>query len=218
MAKIPGSAGFPLIGDKSYDFYRDPIKFLNKNIVQYGSKMFYSRLLNKPTVFVGSNKAVQEMLNEKADDLEFGYKAFMGEVYGENILFANGREAEHLRHSLLQLFIPSAVTNYREIIDRTVEKIVMEVEFQDNKCPCVYSFMKRICTEICLSLFLDLDFNDAAQISKTIVSLTTTHWHGIISVPLPTKLPMTSGSTYSQVNKSSERDHLASNSVTVPKF
>lgn len=62
MATIPGSAGLPLIGDKSYEFYKDPVKFVNKYMQQYKSRLFIARFLNKPTVFIGSNSAVHEIL------------------------------------------------------------------------------------------------------------------------------------------------------------
>ena len=42
----------------------------------------------------------------------------------------------------------------------------------------VYPFFKRLCTEICLSIFLDLDFEISASLAEDIVQLTTTHWHG----------------------------------------
>lgn len=62
MAKVPGSAGLPLIGDKSYDFYRDPIKFQYKHMEHTKSTVFLSRFLNKPTIFIGSNNTLQEVL------------------------------------------------------------------------------------------------------------------------------------------------------------
>ena len=62
MANLPGSVGWPLLGDKSLDFYKDPVKFVEKYIEQYKSRVFASRFLNKATVFVCSNQGVQEVL------------------------------------------------------------------------------------------------------------------------------------------------------------
>ena len=42
----------------------------------------------------------------------------------------------------------------------------------------MYPFFKRLCTEICLSIFLGLDFEISASLAEDIVQLTTTHWHG----------------------------------------
>lgn len=196
MATIPGSVGLPILGDKSYKFYKDPIKFCQRNMSQYQSRMFYTRFLNKPTVFVGSNQAVRELLTEQQDCLELGYKEFMGEIYGDNILFSNGEDAHKIRESLKELFHPEAVDIYLLTIDTVVEKVIASIK--PNEPTCIYSLMKKLCTEICLSLFLGLNFEEASQTADTIVALTTTHWHGIISVPLPLKLPMTNGSTFSQ--------------------
>ncbi|OWF44545.1 uncharacterized protein LOC110458245 [Mizuhopecten yessoensis] len=196
MATIPGSVGLPVFGDKSYEFYKDPIKFCQKNISSHKSRLFYARFLNKPTAFICSNKAVQELLTVHNDSLELGYKAFMGEIFGDNILFSDGEDARTLRSSLKQLFTQESVDTYQLTIDSVVDKAVASINPKEPTC--VYSLMKKICTEICLSVFLGLNFSDASQTADTIVALTTTHWHGIISVPLPLKLPMTSGSTYSQ--------------------
>ena len=41
---------------------------------------------------------------------------------------------------------------------------------------CVYTFFKRLAVEMCLSLFLGLDFNQSD--ASIITELTTSHWHG----------------------------------------
>ncbi|XP_069139999.1 putative cytochrome P450 120 [Argopecten irradians] len=196
MATIPGSVGLPILGDKSYEFYKDPVKFCQKNMSSNKSRLFYTRFLNKPTAFICSNKAVHELLTDHNDSIELGYKAFMGEIFGDNILFSDGEDARNLRHSLQQLFTPDSVDTYQLTIDSVVDKAVSAISTEEPVC--IYSLMKKVCTEICLSLFLGLNFSDASQTADTIVALTTTHWHGIISVPLPLKLPMTNGSSYSQ--------------------
>ncbi|XP_060073029.1 putative cytochrome P450 120 [Ylistrum balloti] len=196
MATIPGSVGLPVLGDKSYEFYKDPVKFCQKNMNSHKCRLFYNRFLNKPTAFICSNNAVHELLTVHNESLELGYKAFMGEIFGDNILFSDGEDARKLRSSLKQLFTLESIDTYQLTIDSVVDKAVATINPKEPTC--VYSLMKKICTEICLSVFLGLNFTDACQTANTIVALTTTHWHGIISVPLPLKLPMTSGSTYSQ--------------------
>ena len=54
----------------------------------------------------------------------------------------------------------------------------------------IYKLFKRLSTEICLTLFLDVNFQTASELAEKVVSLTTTHWHGIISVPLNLKVPL----------------------------
>ena len=63
MAALPGHVGLPVVGDKSVEFYRDPVNFVTSRIEKLGSRIFVSRFLNKPTVFVTSNQGVLELLN-----------------------------------------------------------------------------------------------------------------------------------------------------------
>ena len=60
---VPGKIGWPLVGDKSVEFYRDPLQFLEKNVTQNKSPIFKTRFLNKPTVFVCSNQGVRDVLS-----------------------------------------------------------------------------------------------------------------------------------------------------------
>lgn len=50
--------------------------------------------------------------------------------------------------------------------------------FSNRKPMCVYKFFKEVTTEICLTLFLGIDFTDTEE-AKRVVDLTTKHWHGI---------------------------------------
>jgi len=60
--QVPGRAGYSIIGDESIEFYRTPRDFLDKRRRNYGN-VFLGRILNKPTVFMTSNRAVQELLH-----------------------------------------------------------------------------------------------------------------------------------------------------------
>ncbi|KAL8617736.1 hypothetical protein ACOMHN_053569 [Nucella lapillus] len=186
MAELPGSVGWPLLGDKSIDFYKDPVKFMRKNIEHHQSRIFASRFLNKPTAFVCSNAGVREILADRNGAFELGYKAFLGQIFGDNILFTNGDEAHMFRDALSHLFTSDALQSYQEVVRRIAQKHV------DNLNPreplCLYWFFKRVVTEVSLTLFLGLDFANQEE-AASVVSLTIRHWHGIISVPLKIKLP-----------------------------
>lgn len=194
MSKVPGSVGLPILGDKSLDFNRNPVKFVTKQIEDNKSRVFCARFLNTPTVFIGCNKTIKHLLTDGADFTELGYKQFMGEIFGDNILFTDGEMAGAFRASLSELFCHDSLTSYQTTISRIVQDRVHELG-----CLCevpLYSFMKSLCTEICLSLFLGMDFRDAEDTADRIVNLTTTHWHGIISVPVSIKLPIGGGSSF----------------------
>ncbi|ESO98396.1 hypothetical protein LOTGIDRAFT_231439 [Lottia gigantea] len=193
----PGSAGIPLLGDKSYDFYKDPPSFFEKNAKHYKSRVFLTRFLLKPTVFVGSSQGLIDIFADKDNCNELGYKTFLGQIFGENILFTDGKPAEQLREALFQLFTDDCIKTYQQTVDRIVDKAIQSLD--TSKPLCIYAFFKRLVTEICLTLFLGLDFDEMKDLSETISSLTTTHWHGIISMPLSVKVPgLGSQSTYSK--------------------
>ena len=65
MASLPGYAGMPVVGDKSLEFYKDAVSFVDKRIQLHESRIFLSRILNKHTVFVASNSGVRQILNGK---------------------------------------------------------------------------------------------------------------------------------------------------------
>lgn len=161
------------------------------------SRVFRARFLNKPTIFVGSNKITREILKEKSHFLEFGYKSFMYEIYGDNILFKDGDSAKVLREMLTQLFTSEAVSTYKEAINRIVDKTLLNLSTSEPLC--IYKCLKQLSTELCLSLFLGLDFS--GEEAAIITELTTTHWHGIISVPVAIKVP---GMTQSMFHKALE--------------
>ncbi|XP_076461877.1 putative cytochrome P450 120 [Babylonia areolata] len=188
MAQLPGSVGWPLVGDKSIDFYKDPVNFLRKNIEDSQSRVFASRFLNKPTAFVCSNAGVRDILADRNGSFELGYKAFLGQIFGNNILFTDGDEAHMFRDALSHLFTSEALQSYQELVHRIAKKHVDNID--PSNPLCLYLFFKQVVTEISLSLFLGLDFANEEQASN-IVSLTIRHWHGIISVPLKIKIPGT---------------------------
>lgn len=59
---VPGRAGYSLVGDESIEFVRTPRDYVEKRRANYGD-VFLGRVLNKPTVFLTSNKAVHSLLS-----------------------------------------------------------------------------------------------------------------------------------------------------------
>ena len=58
---IPGSVGWSVTGDRSIEFAKQPIDFIERRIKQHDSKIFITRALNVPTVFVCSNEGVRKI-------------------------------------------------------------------------------------------------------------------------------------------------------------
>lgn len=51
-----------VLGDKSLEFYRDPVSFCRQRIEKHGSRVFQCRLLNRPTAFLCSVQGMRELL------------------------------------------------------------------------------------------------------------------------------------------------------------
>ena len=73
---VPGSVGWTLTGDRSVEFAKCPLGFMEKHVKQHGSKLFLTRALNKPTVFVCSNKGLKEILHGMLKSILI-HKAFL---------------------------------------------------------------------------------------------------------------------------------------------
>ncbi|PVD30443.1 hypothetical protein C0Q70_09709 [Pomacea canaliculata] len=141
---------------------------------------------------------------DRCGNFEHGYRTFMEQIFGDNILFADDDKAHMFRDALGHLFTPDAVYSCEEDIKRIVQYHVATLDA--NLPLCVYTFFKEVVTEICLSLFLGLDFHKSLEETKNVLTLTTAHWHGITSVPLQFKVPGTShASTYSHALEAKEK-------------
>ncbi|RUS81613.1 hypothetical protein EGW08_010626 [Elysia chlorotica] len=193
---LPGKVGWPIVGDKSVEFYRDPLQFLNKYVDQVKSPIFKTRFLNKPTVFVCSNQGVQDVLKSTGESLDFGYEAFMKGMFGHNILFSKNGEADLFRQFLGKLFTTHCLEEYETVIKCIIAKHVDSLESTRDSF-CLYKFFKVLFTDVCLTLFLGLDSTENSEQATSVMSLTTDHWRGIVAVPLDLRLVHPS-STYSK--------------------
>ncbi|XP_036070395.1 cytochrome P450 26A1 isoform X2 [Oryzias melastigma] len=163
MAKLPGSAGVSLLGDKSLEFYRDPVNFCRQRILKHRGRVFQSRLLNRPTVFVCSVRGMRELLG--------------------------GEEACLLRLSLTSLFTETSLQSTKEYIFSVCEQRLNDLSLR-GQSECVYSVFKRLGTELVLGLFLNLRAEEQPELFQEVVQLCTQHWHGLISAPVNLKVPL----------------------------
>ncbi|XP_014680827.1 PREDICTED: putative cytochrome P450 120 isoform X2 [Priapulus caudatus] len=169
------------------------------------SRIFQARFLNQPTVFIGSNTAVRELLHDKYNCFRMGYKDFFHQIYGNSLLFSDGLEAEELRQSLHDLFQPASTSlNEHSVqIDRFAEEAVETMLSKDYIL--VYEHFKQVTTQLCLSLFLGLDHSLSVDLMKELCELSTVHWHGMISVPLSLSLPWLVSSGFSKALHAKEQ-------------
>ncbi|XP_078252089.1 uncharacterized protein LOC144591933 isoform X2 [Rhinoraja longicauda] len=185
--KIPGSSGYTLISDKSFDFYKDPVHFCDSQIHNCGSRIFQARFLNKTTIFVCSVKGMKELLCANVSVFEKDPSTIMHELYGDNLVSTNGEEAQLLRLSLMQLFNNKALETHRDCINRVCTRNLKDLA-QSKEPVAIYEMFKRLATELVLGIFLNINVEESAAFSKQITDLSTQHWHGLISTPVNVKV------------------------------
>ncbi|XP_029372467.1 uncharacterized protein LOC115052475 isoform X2 [Echeneis naucrates] len=189
MSKLPGSAGVSVLGDKSLDFYRDPVGFCRERIEKHRSRVFLARLMNRPTVFVCSVKAATELLCEKSNVFLKDPTDLMTNMYGDTIVTTNGEEACLLRLSLASLFSGSCLESSRDYINSVCERCLKDLSLRGQP-ESVYSVFKRLGTELVLGLFLNVQAEEQPELFEEISQLCTQHWHGLISAPVNVKVPL----------------------------
>ncbi|XP_043576084.1 cytochrome P450 716B2-like isoform X3 [Chiloscyllium plagiosum] len=251
--RIPGTSGYALMSDKSLEFYKDPMHFCNSRIHSYGSRVFQARLLNKPTIFVCSVKGMKELLcarmsvfekdpsavmhelyggnlvttDEQVNVFDTSYTTSMCKLFGDTVCFTNGEEAQLLRLSLMQLFRGKAIDTYADYINRVCIRNLKDLALSSEPV-AVYAMFKRLATELVLGIFLNVDAEESAALSKQITQLSTQHWHGLISAPVKVKVSVWSsaftqaleakGKLLNIINErlKSEEDGLISKIKTIP--
>ncbi|XP_019713495.1 uncharacterized protein LOC109508094 isoform X1 [Hippocampus comes] len=189
MSKLPGNAGVPLLGDKSLDFYRDPVLFCREKMEKHGSRVFQSRLLNRPTAFVCSAWAMKELLCEKSNVFLKDPTDVMTNMYGDTIVTTNGEEACLLRLSFTSLFTGGCLESSSGYITSVCENRLKDLAHSGGP-RCVYTAFKQLGTELVLGLFLNVHADKEPELFQKIAQLCTQHWHGLISAPVNVKVPL----------------------------
>uniref|UniRef100_A0A3B4FZW8 Putative cytochrome P450 120 n=1 Tax=Pundamilia nyererei TaxID=303518 RepID=A0A3B4FZW8_9CICH len=104
MTKLPGNAGVSLLGDKSLEFYRDPVSFCQQRIEKHRSRMFLCRLMNRPTAFICSVQGMRELLCEKSSLFLKDPTDLMTNMYGDTIVTTNGKHSHTYKMSVYTAF------------------------------------------------------------------------------------------------------------------
>ena len=188
---LPGKLGFPLIGDQSINFVRNPVGFVNQHISHYGP-IFKTRILNKPFVFITSQSGVQEVLEDKSDSFERCFQDLLSGLFESNIAFLNGSAYNEIHDLIKPVFSPVMLEKYRQDISRITTQFLSELELSSPFD--LYQTLKQVITEISMFIFIGIDRSDP-NFERT-KELLTEHWHGLISIPLPIRVPHLFSSGY----------------------
>lgn len=155
-------------------------------------RVFMCRFGLRPCYIVASNKLVKQMLLDNTGTESYnGLKDFFFGLFGHSIMFAEGEEASKYRQYLLPLLKPDSIKSYGSVLKDTVDKWVLR-DLSGCDPVLLYNQFKKFATCFTLRLFLGVDGEEADRLS----SLTTAHWHGVISVPLSFKVSFLMSSSY----------------------
>ncbi|CAJ1071223.1 uncharacterized protein LOC109986370 isoform X1 [Xyrichtys novacula] len=187
MSKLPGNAGVSVLGDKSLEFYRDPVSFCRQRVEKHHSRVFQCRILNRPTAFICSVQGMRELLCDKSNLFIKDPTDLMTNMYGDTVVTTN-EEACLLRLSLTSLFSGSCLESSSDYITRVCERCLKDLSMSQPEC--AYSAFKRLGTELVLGLFLNVRAEEQPELYQEIAQLCTQHWHGLISAPVNVKVPM----------------------------
>ncbi|XP_068191173.1 uncharacterized protein [Antennarius striatus] len=189
MAKLPGNAGVPVLGDNTLEFYRGPVEFCRQRIHKHQSRVFLCRILNRPTALVCSVKGMKELLCEKSNVFLKDPTDLMTNVYGDTVVTTNGEEAYLLRLSLTSLFTGCCLESSQDYITSVCERCLKDLS-PSGKPEHVYSIFKHLGSELVLGLFLNVRADEQPELYQEIEQLCTQHWHGLISAPVNMKVPL----------------------------
>jgi len=186
---VPVNLGTSYFYEKSPSFYKNPREFFKKHLNE--ERVFVCRFAMKPCFVLASNSLVKELLNSSKGDTYNGLYDFFFGLFGDNILFADDLQSKHIREILIPMMQTDTIKNYKPILEDLVSKFIIN-ELSTNEPVVPYEVFKRFATMLSLKLFLNLENQEAEELSK----LSTSHWHGIISVPLSVKVPFLVSSSY----------------------
>jgi len=213
----PPSIGTGILQDKSVEALWNVDSLVRRNIEGNPHRTFVMRLLMKPTVVVGKNSLVKTLLTEKNDSMYNMLKDFFLGLFGNGIIFAEHVVAIEHRRLLLPLFSAETFDNYEAILNETVD-FMFERRLSGGKME-MYEEFKRLSLAYNLRMFLDIDEKETPELFERISALATTHWHGIISVPLNVRMPLVMSSGYRKAAEAKEsllgiiEDKMRQNSV-----
>ena len=135
------------------------------------------------------------MMTEHSSCFRRGFMDHIHELYGEDsIIFSDEEDFGRLRTIIHSVVEPRRITEQNELIDAVIAMHLGKLNEQES-VP-LYQTFKKMCTDLCLGLFLGMSLEDLKQNSEKYSALVTAHWHGIVSVPLKFHVPGFGKSTF----------------------
>jgi len=181
---LPGNSG--ILHDKTVEFLKDPETFVEKCCEEHQSRVFQTRLFMKQTLVIADHKLLTNFLSHSDEFFYNGLKDF-SDLFGHNIMFAQSEEAAQLKSILLPLFGQDAVLSYQTVLREVL------IDWSDNidlkKEINLYEEFKNVSLAYNINIFMGIRKKDDERFFDSIKELSSTHWHGVTSVPWNFSLP-----------------------------
>mmetsp|Transcript_20746 Transcript_20746/g.45466 ORF Transcript_20746/g.45466 Transcript_20746/m.45466 type:complete len:433 (-) Transcript_20746:107-1405(-) len=183
--EVPGTSAstgklFGLFKDETISFGLDPLGFVKRKVEKFGP-IFATRLLNKYTIVVGCQEAMEELVNQDNINFENGYSTLMESLYGDgNIVLADGDHWSCLRRAFGRIFSAEQMEEYIPRLLRPVDIWVKSLpQKQDVN---LYPALRDLFTDLSVSLMLDLDDEMEEDEAVAIKLAAREHWRGLVTL------------------------------------
>jgi len=192
-----------IFGDKTVEFLRDPIAFVEHNCEKYNSKVFLTRIALKQTFVIADYNLLTDFLNNHMGDFYNGLKDTHSDLFGHNIMFADPLEAEQLRSVLLPLFGHGICSNHRSSLQDLL--VAWKSTLDCNKPVNFYEHFKNISLAYNLEIFMGVKKMEDEAFFAEVSELATNHWHGVMSFPMSVSVPLLGSGGYKKAMEAKKK-------------
>ena len=176
-----------LLSDKTVSFVSDPSLFVEKMCEEHNSRVFTCRLLTRQTLVIADHQLLVDFLSKSQKHFRNGLNDF-AELFGDTIMFAEEETALELKKILLPLFSEESVVSYENILTEELSSWCEGLE--TSRDINLYEEFKNISLSYNVSMFMGVRRKEEEELFESIKSLSSTHWHGVVSLPVNISLPL----------------------------
>ena len=187
LAHIPGSYGWPLIGD-TFSFILQPFDVLHKHYQQYGPVFKASLTFQKFVVALGPEFIQQLMLDSKQTfSARMGYEAPLGDFFAGGLLMKDFDEHKFHRRIMQTAFKIDAMRTYVDQMQPIIHK--QTSQWQQQSEFSFYPNIKTLLLDVGAKVFLGLDMEGAEtrtlnqsflDMNEGVLSLIRKDWPGLL--------------------------------------
>ena len=187
LSHIPGSYGWPLIGD-TFSFILQPFDVLHKHYQQYGPVFKASLTFQKFVVALGPEFIQQLMLDSKQTfSARMGYEAPLGDFFAGGLLMKDFDEHKFHRRIMQTAFKIDAMRTYVDQMQPIIHKQTSQWQRQGDFS--FYPNIKTLLLDVGAKVFLGLDMEGAEtrtlnqsflDMNEGVLSLIRKDWPGLL--------------------------------------